>query len=360
MKRRGFLKGMVVIGGLAALGEPVFAVPKKVRIGVLAPSHCALPLAYAPGGGFFSRRGVSAELVFAEKIEDIVKGLATGDLAFGQITTPLAFAISAGNPKLPKMQLAATQILGTNGGILAVSTKTDVSKITHLKGKRIGVHSPFIMHSLILNLLMEKSGMDPAKDIEVKIIPMNEMATAIKESTVDGVINPEPLPTMLESKGLARTVLNTKMFWVDHPCCALTMKSTMLTSEKELVRNVTVASMEAGLTLDNRSLRPKAIAAVHASTPAYQQIPLALLLQAFSVERSDFYPFPFRSAGLVAVNQMKKQGLLKSDVDSGKLVANVFASEFALEALKEAAKSMAGASVPADIDREERFRISAI
>jgi len=358
MKRRSFLKGMLAAGGAAVVCGPVFAAPKKRRIGLLAPSHCALPIVYANETGLFAKHDVSADVVFLDKIEDIVKGISTGDLMFGQITTPLAFAISAGAPNLPKMQLTATQVLGTNGGILAVAANAAVTKTADLKGKRIGVHSPYIMHSLILNLLLEKSGLDPARDLEITIVPMKDMVAALKEGRIDGIISPEPLPSLMVSKGLGKTVLKTKMFWVDHPCCVLTANRAMLRNEKELVRNVTVASMTAGLTLNSSTLRPTAIADIHKKAAAYQQIPLPLLQQAFGEEQSDFYPFPFRSAGMTTVNQMKKQGLLAADVDAEKLVSDVFASEFALEAIREAAKAVKGGQVPAGIDREEKFRLS--
>ncbi|MBI4684036.1 MAG: ABC transporter substrate-binding protein [Nitrospirae bacterium] len=354
--RREFIGGMIAIGSMAFFKKSVFASSQKIRIGVLVPSHCALPVFLADERGILKKSGIQAEITLVDKMEDIVKGFAKGDFDFAQLTTPLTLAMSAGNPKLPNIPVGITQVLGTNGGVLAVSTKSDVRKLSDLKGKRIGVHSLFMTHSLILNLIFEKSGLDP-KDVTLKVVPMSEMVTALKEDQIDGFINPEPLPTLLENKGVSKTLLKTKMFWVNHPCCLLATKRSFIANEKNLVKDVTRAYMIAGLELNNQAFRNKAITEIHEKILPYKQIPLPLLLQAFGTDRTDFYPFPFQSSGVIVANQMKKLGLLQPDVETEKLVKDVFASELALEVIKEAASEVRGSEIPTSLNREERIRL---
>jgi ABC-type nitrate/sulfonate/bicarbonate transport system substrate-binding protein len=346
---------MAAAGGLALFGGKAFAAPGKTRIGVLAPSHCALPVLRAQGNGLFKKYGVAADVVFAEKMDDIVRGIAKGELEFGQLTTSMALAMGSGYPKLPKVAVGTAQVLGANGGSLSVSTKADVKKLADLKGKAIGVHSPLLVHSLILNLILAKSGIDPEKDMTVKVVPMGEMAEALKEGRIDGFINPEPIPTMLETEGIARTLVATKTFWVDHPCCVLAARKSFFEKEKGLVRDVTMAGIEAGLELDDPLVRKKAITDVYNATPAYQQIPLPVLLKAFDAQRTGFYPFPYRSAGLIVAEQMKARGLLGPAAEGEGLVAEVFASELSMEVFREAAKNVKGARLPSGLSRKEKI-----
>lgn len=358
LKRRDFLKGAAILGGAALFGKSVFALSKKVRIGVLAPSHCAMPVVYGQTLSLYKKAGIESTVVYAKDMKEIVKGLQTGDLDFGQIMAPLAIGITAGVQQFPKMPLAATQILGINGGVLAISAKHDIKKLTDLKGKTIGVHSPFIVHSLILDYILEKSGLDAKKDLTIKVIPMNEMAKALEEGAIDGFINSEPMPTSLEKKGLAKTLLKTKMFWLDHPCCVLTTRSTTLEKEKNLVADVTRATMVAGLILNREATRGKAISDIQKSAAPYQNIPLLVLLEACGTERSDFYPFPYKSSGVVIADRMKKGKLLDQQTDTDMLAASVFKSEFAMEIMKEAVKEVPGSKVPETISRHENISLT--
>lgn len=357
ISRRTFIRNIAATaGGLAFFGTSVFA-QKTVKIGVLAPSHCALPAVLAKTRGLFQKTGVSAEIVFLKDMPEIVKSLYEGALDFAQLITPIALGASAGNPKLPQMSLAVTQVLGVNGGVLAVAAGSDIKKLTDLKGKQIGIHSPFMVHSLILNLILEKSGLSPEKDIEIKIIPMNEMQRAIETNQIDGFIHPEPLPTFLENKGRSKSLLLTRMFWLNHPCCLLTCKHSLFDAEKSLVQDVTLACTAAGLELDSAVFRNKAVTDVHSSSAPYQQVPLPYLLKAFAPRRSDFYPFPFQSAGLVAARQMKKQGMLAPHIEEEKLVREVFKSEYAMEIMKQAVKEIQGAKMPPGLSREEKIQV---
>jgi ABC-type nitrate/sulfonate/bicarbonate transport system substrate-binding protein len=357
ISRRTFVRNAAVTaGGIALFGTSVFA-QKTVKIGVLAPSHCALPPVLANTRGLFQKTGVSAEIVFLKDMPEIVKGLHDGTLDFAQLITPITLAAGAGSPKLPKMSLAVTQVLGVNGGVLSVAAGSDIKQITDLKGKRIGIHSQFMVHSLILNLILEKSGLSPEKDIEIKIIPMTEMQQAIEANQIDGFIHPEPLPTFLENKGRSKSLLLTRMFWLNHPCCLLTCKHSLFETEKNLVRDVTLACTLAGLELDSAVFRNRAIADVHSSSAPYQQVPLLYLLKAFAPRRSDFYPFPFQSAGRVAARQMKKQGMLESHIEEEKLVQEIFKSEYAMEIMKQAVSEVQGAKMPPGLNRQEKIQV---
>lgn len=186
---------------------------------------------------------------------------------------------------------------------------------------------------------------------------MSEMGKALKEDQIDGFINPEPLPSILENKGLSKSVLLTRMFWLDHPCCLLCSRRSLFDNEKNLVKDVTLACMIAGLELDSVIFRTKAISEVHTEFAAYQKLPLPVLLKAFKPKRSDFYPFPFRSAGILVARQMKKEGLMAPEIDANKLISEVFKSEYAMDLMKSAVKEVRGAKMPPGLNREEIIKV---
>ncbi|MBF0452300.1 MAG: ABC transporter substrate-binding protein [Candidatus Magnetomorum sp.] len=356
--RRQFVKqAATTIGGLALLGPAnIFAQPKPVKIAIYAPSHCALPVVYAFHNELLKKNGVNAEIVYCSGMPDILKKLISGEVDFAQLMSPMVFQMHFGQMKLPQTSLAVMQFLGTNGGVLGVSAQSNIKKIQDISGKRIGVHSPLMIHSVILQLLLEKYGLDK-KNIQVLPIPMNQIREAIIQGKIDGFILPEPLPTLLEAQNISKSLLLTRMFWQNHPCCLLTTRKQFFDHNQQLMEDVSRATTTAGLELDNIALRKQVIAKTYDFNTPYKKIPLEHLQKAFMTRRSDFFPFPFLSAGYVIVQQMKKTGLLPKSVEPEALVKTMFQADFAMTIIKQAAALVPGISVPSKPERKEIFQI---
>ena len=357
INRRQFIKKLSGLSAILIKPSFIFAKQNIYKIGVLAPSHCALPVVLAKCSDLFKKAGINAEIVFANDMTDIVKGLSNGELHFGQVTYPISFAINSSSEKFPKFNIVATQVLGTNGGILGVHIDSGIKKLSDLKGKTIGVHSPFMIHSLILNVILEKSGLVPGKSVKIKNIHMSKLFEALKQRQIDAFINPEPLPYFLEQKGMSKSILPTRMFWLNHPCCLLCTNRNLYEKETNFVKDFTYATTVAGLKLDNPVLRKNAIFDVHKAFPVYNKIPLDYLLNAFKPRASDFYPFPFQSSGIIITNQMKKYSLIPSNLNNLELVKKTILSELSLEIIKKAKNEIPGTAMPPGLNRKEVIKI---
>ncbi|KPA09934.1 ABC transporter substrate-binding protein [Candidatus Magnetomorum sp. HK-1] len=356
--RRQFVKQAAAsIGGLAILGPTqIFAKASLVKIGVYAPSHCALPIVYAYHNNVLKNNGVNAEIVYCSGMPDIMKKLITGEIHFAQLMSPMVFQMHAGQMKAPQKSLAVTQVLGTNGGILGISSQSNIKKVQDLAGKSIGVHSPLMVHNLILTLLLEKYGLNK-NNINIQTVPMNQIRDALVQKKIDAFINPEPLPTLLESQKISKSLLMTRMFWNNHPCCVLTTSKKLFDSEQKMVQDVTRATTISGLLLDNIAFRKNGIAKIYDFKTPYQKIPLEYLQKAFKPRKSDFYPFPFLSSGEVIIQQMKKIKLLPEITSPKTLVKDVFQASFAMNIIKQAAAEAPGASIPSKPERNETFQL---
>ena len=356
--RRQFIKQTAAgIGGLTFLGPmQLYAKAPTVKIAVYAPSHCALPVVYAFHNGILKKNGINAEIVYCANMPEIMKKLISGEVHFAQIMSPMVFKMQAGQMNAPEKSLAITQILGTNGGILGISSQSNIKKIQDLSGKCIGVHSPLMVHNIILQLLLEKYGLSN-KNINIKTVPMTKLRESLIQKKIDAFINPEPLPTLLEAQKISKSLLMTRMFWRNHPCCALTTKKQLFENEQKMVQDVSRAISISALLLDNIAFRKENIAKIHNYKTPYQKIPLEHLQKAFKPRRSDFYPFPFLSSGEVIVKQMKKISLLPNEINATKIVRDVLQSDFAMKIIKQAASEAPGSSIPEKLEREEKFQL---
>jgi len=356
--RRQFVKHVAAtIGGLALTGpSTVFATSKPVKIAVYAPSHCALPAVHAFHNNLFKQNGVTVEIVYSSGMPDIMKKLVTGEVDFGQVMSPMIFQMHFGQMKFSQTPLAVTQVLGTNGGVLGISAKSKIKKIHDIEGKTIGVHSPLMVHNLILLLLLEKYGLNP-NNIQIKTVPMNKIRHSLTSGEIDGFINPEPLPTLMEFSEISKSLLLTRMFWQNHPCCLLTCRQTVFEKNRQMVEDITRATTIACLMLDNIAMRKPQIEKLYTFNTPFKKLPLERLQQAFQPRRSDFYPFPFLSAGYVIVQQMKKANLIPFELNTKVSVNSIFKSDVAMKLIAQAAGEVPGTSVPASAERKESFKL---
>jgi len=356
--RREFVKQVAAgIGGLAfSTVTTSYAQPKPIRIAVYAPSHCAFPAVYAYHTEIYKKNGINCELVYCDSMQIIMKKLINKEVEFAQLMSPMVFQMHFGQMKAPQTSLAVTQVLGTNGGVLGVATQSNINKIKDLSNKKIGIHSPLMVHNIILQLLLEKYGL--SKDnMQIIVVPMKEMKDALVQRKIDGFINPEPLPTLLESNHLSKSILLTRMFWKNHPCCLLTTRKEILTNDLTMAEDVTRATSMACLILDDVTQRKQAISRFYDFNTPYKVISLSNLQKAFMPRRSDFYPFPFISSGYVIIQQMKKMNLLPLTLNTESSVKDIFMVDLAMKMIKQASDQVPGSSVPSSPERDESFHM---
>jgi nitrate/nitrite transport system substrate-binding protein len=358
ISRRQFIKGTSVLTGAALLGVPFFEnrafaiATKTVKIGVLPPSHCALSMVHAHLSGAFKKNGLNAELVYASDMKDIALGLIRGELDAGQLISSSFFALNAGigpfagNP----VPLVSAQIGGTNGGAVVVRGDSPIKGPKDLVGKKIGVHHPLTVQFLIVKTLLRKYNIDPAKDIQTKVLPMSDMIGSLKKGEIDCFINAEPLATVAKANAVGKDLMLTAKIWYKHPCCAVTMKKDFFEKNRELATALYLSTLQSGIELNNNNSRQGALDKIHAGSAPYGKIPLAALKSAFAPERSDFDPFPYQSAGKVLLGMMMENGVLPKGANIEKMISESFLSDFSRKL-----HATLGQTPPQENSREEKI-----
>jgi len=356
--RRQFVQQIATtLGGIALSGPSVlFAQPKPIKIAVYAPSHCSLPIVHAFYNNHYQKNGVNIEIVYCRRMSEILKKICSGEADFAQLMSPMIIQRHTNQIIEQQTSLAVTQVLGTNGGVLGISSQSKIKRIQDLVGKSIGVHSPLMVHYLIMQLLLEKYGLTQ-NNVHIKTVPMHQIRQALEKGQIQGFIHPEPLPTLLESQKISRSLLLTRMFWHNHPCCMLTCRKRFFDKNQQMIEDVTRATTISCLMLDNIAMRKIQIDKIYQKNTPFNKIPLARLQQAFSSRRSDFFPFPFLSAAYVVVEQMKKSNLLPKTTHVKATARDIFQSDFAMGIFKQVASLVPGTSIPPGLEREESFKL---
>jgi nitrate/nitrite transport system substrate-binding protein len=324
----------------------------RLKIGVIAPSHCALSLVHASLSGKFKKNGIDAEIAYLPDVQNIAKGLISGELAAGQIMSPVFYAINTGSGpfKGSETPLVTAQVGGTNGGVLVVGKDSSIKLPKDLSGKSIGVHSPLMVHSLLINALLKRNNIDPVKDVNTKVINMSDLVQALKDGKIEAFINPEPLGTVAITKGVGRELMVTKNLWPKHPCCVIAVRKDFYRGDPDTVEALYTSSLESGLTLNRVDTRDEALALVNKDSKPYSQIPLKTLQLAFLPGRSDFDPFPYKSFGKAVMIMMRDYKILAKTVDIDKVASDTVLSDLSRKVL-----GRLGGDPPRENNRQERI-----
>ena len=106
LNRREFIKKATLAAGTTALFQsPVArfgsymaraAAPLQIRIGVMSPSACSLPVVQAFKAGYYRKNGIDASIVYMRDTAAIATGLMTSEIHLGQLPAPLFFMMNAG------------------------------------------------------------------------------------------------------------------------------------------------------------------------------------------------------------------------------------------------------------------------
>ena len=325
---------------------------RTINIGTFGPSHCSIPIVNATLQNYFKKAGLHVNLINYPAMPLIAKDLVSGKLDFGQLIVPLVFAIHTGrNPLGIKEPMVISQIVGTNGSALMVKKGSGITSPELFKNKIMANHSKLSVHYLINRMFLETHGLDFQRDVNFKIIKLEDVVSAMQQGDVDTFVMPEPKNAVVETKGAGDVYLLSKYIWPNHPCCSLVTRKELYENDKELVTDVTRAVTQSGLYANQPDTREQIIDTLQ-SVPDFRfdTIPKDILKKAFTPGRSDFYPFPYQSTAMLIIEIMKKYDLLDASLDARKTAEQVFLSNLSRQVMLEL-----GADPP-----EENFRVEKI
>jgi len=333
--RRKFVQlggaALTTLGLTSGFPNIVAAIPKHVvKIGVFSPSHCSSPMLYADIAGYYKEQGVTIEIIYVDSMSKLANAIITGDLHFGQLMVPMAIAAHTGSGPFAQKNtpLVSPMWAGTNGGCMVVRDDSNIRLPGDLKGKRIGIHSRYLFHYLIIIELFERYGINPSKDVTLKIINMNDMIHALESDEIDAFINPEPISSAAVARGIGRDFILTKDLWFRHPCCCLATRKSLFENEPTLFKDVVSATLRSALELNETTNRDLRLKMIWDRIPVFQKLPLEVIQSSFTPGRSDFEPFPYQSSAKVVAKLLQKNGLMAETISAEKTVADIFLSDY--------------------------------
>lgn len=345
--RRRFLRAVGRGSAMAAIGSVLPIAPlqamaqergalekKDLKIGFI-PITCATPLIMAHPLGFYAKQGLNVEVVKTAGWALIRDKMINKEYDATHFLSPMPLAISLGLGATATPMNVAT-IQNTNGQAITLAMKhKDRRDPKSWKGFKFAVPFEYSMHNFLLRYYVAEAGLDPDRDIQIRVVPPPEMVANLRAGNIDGFLGPDPFNqrAVFEEAGFIHIL--SKELWNGHPCCAFGTSTEFIqkhpNSFAALYRAV-LTSAAMAREARNRELIAKVIA-----PQAYLNQPETVIAQVLTgkfadglgnvrvvPDRADFDPIPWQSMAVWMLTQMKRWGYLKGDVNYRQIAEKVF------------------------------------
>ena len=323
----------------------------KLDVGFV-PITCATPIIMAKPLGFYERYGLDVDVIktagwAVARDKSLNKEY---DASHMLTPMPLAMSMGAGSVAEPFIMPAVENI---NGQAIVLANKhKDKRSPKDWKGFKFGVPSEYSMHNFLLRYYVAEFGIDPDKDIQIRVVPPPEMVANLRAGNLDGYLSPDPFNqrAVWEEIGFIHTL--TKDIWEGHPCCAfatsLEFAKTNPNTYGALLKSLVDATQYSSVH-ENRKEIATAIAPknyLNQPIPVIEQVLTGRYADGLGEvqnvpDRIDFDPFPWHSMAVWILTQMKRWGYVEGDINYKKIAEEVYLAADASKAMSEL-----GVSVP--------------
>jgi nitrate/nitrite transport system substrate-binding protein len=358
--RRRFLKAVGAPTALAALSSlfPLAAATEafaqgagklektSLKVGFI-PITCATPIIMADPMGFYKKQGLDVEVVKTAGWAVIRDKTLNKEYDAAHMLSPMPLAISMG-VGAAATPYAVPAIENINGQAITLAMKhKDKRNPKDWKGFKFAVPFDYSMHNYLLRYYLAEAGLDPDRDVQIRVVPPPEMVANLRADNIDGFLAPDPVNQRAVFDGVGFIHLLSKELWDGHPCCAFAASKEFINTNPNtyaaLLRSIIEATAYA-----QKAENRKEIAGVIA-TPNYLNQPVTVVEQVLTgtfadglggvkkvPDRVGFDPFPWDSFAIWILTQMQRWGQIKGDVDYQKIAKDVFLATDAARLMKEA------------------------
>jgi nitrate/nitrite transport system substrate-binding protein len=213
-------------------------------------------------------------------------------------------------------------------------------------GFKFAVPFDYSMHNYLLRYFVAEHGIDPDKDIQIRVVPPPEMVANLRADNIDGFLAPDPVNQRAVYDGVGYIHTLSKDIWEGHPCCAFAASREFVTQMPNTYRALLKSIIDATAFARKPENRKQIAAAI---APAnYLNQPVTVVEQVLTgtfadglgnvkkvPDRIDFDPFPWHSFAVWILTQMKRWGQLKGDVDYERVAREVYLATDAARLMTE-------------------------
>ena len=337
---------------------------KKIKLGFIPLTDCA-PLVAAKELGLFAKYGVDVELSKEASWANVRDKILLGELDGAHCLSSMPLSVYTGIGGKAGSEMKIAMMLNFNGQAITLSKdfcglvgykETNkvagaVKKVQSRKEVTFAMTFPGGTHDIWLRYWLAATG--APKNVGIITIPPPQMVANMRVDNMEGYCVGEPWGGVAAAQNVGFTHIATQDLWSDHPEKALVVNSNFAKNDKEELKKVMKAIIEAQKWLDNLGNRKKA--AQWLTKPYYVNAPLAVIearllgssdlgcdlgVQKYKGNYMVFYkngtvPMPKKVYSYWFLAQYVRFGLLKSEPNYAQIAEKLVLDDLYAEVAKE-------------------------
>jgi len=340
------ISSLVPFGALEAMAQEKGPLEKTdLKIGFL-PITCATPIVFAGAADFYAKEGLKVTLQKTAGWAIVRDKVLAREFDASHMLSPMPLAITmgAGSSAVPMVMPVMENING-NAITLAMRHKNNRDP-KNWKGMKFAIPFDYSMHNFLLRHYLAEHGLDPDKDVQLRVMAPPDMVANLKSDNIDGFIVAEPFNQRAVYENIGFIHALTSEIWDNHPCCAFASTGEFARQNPNTFAALVRAIMRA-TQFAHKPENRKGVAQMIA--PAnYLNQPVTVVEQVLTgrfadglgkvrdlPNRIDFDPFPWQSMAVWMLTQMKRWGYVKGDVAYKDIAERVYLATDARKRMQE-------------------------
>jgi len=337
---------------------------KKIRLGFIPLTDCA-PLVTAKELGLFAKYGVDVELSKEASWANVRDKILLGELDGAHCLSSMPLSVYTGIGGKAGSEMKIAMMLNFNGQAITLSkdfcglvgykeigkVAGAVKKVQSRKEVTFAMTFPGGTHDIWLRYWLAATG--TSKNVGIITIPPPQMVANMRVDNMEGYCVGEPWGGVAAAQNVGFTHIASQDLWSDHPEKALVVNSNFAKTDKDDLKKVMKAIIEAQRWLDDLGNRKKA--ASWLTKPYYVNAPLAVIearllgssdlgcdlgVQKYKGNYMVFYkngtvPMPKKVYSYWFLAQYVRFGLLKSEPNYAQITEKLVLDDLYAEVAKE-------------------------
>ena len=256
-----------------------------IKLGIIPLTDCA-PLVIAFEKGIFKKYGLNVQISKEASWANVRDKLLTGELQGAHCLFGMPFSVYTGVGGNPGSELPIAMMLNNNGQCITLSKEfcgkvapRDISSVSaavrELSATRELTFAgtfPGGTHDTWLRYWLAASGVDQNK-VKIITIPPPQMVANMKVGNMDGFCVGEPWNQVAVKQEAGFTHVATQDIWKNHPEKALVLNKDFSVNQRDDLKKLMKAILEASIWLDDLNNRDEAAEII--GRPSYVNAPAA-------------------------------------------------------------------------------------
>jgi nitrate/nitrite transport system substrate-binding protein len=357
-QRRAFLKAVGASTALAAIAQffPLSATKsiaqetsklEKTKLNVgFVPITCTTPLLLAHAMGEYQKEGLDVNLArtpgWAIVRDKLVN--AEFDATHLVLAMPLTMTMGIGSPAV---NTYVSSVQNVNGNAITLHVKHKNRRDPKdWKGFKFGIPHEQSMHAMLLRYYLAEHGLDPDRDVELRVFPPPDSVANMAAGNLDGMLFAEPWGQRAVFEGIGFLHLLTRDIFNNHPCCVLSVTDKFITESPNSYGAMFRAVVRATEFADQTENRKKVAELL--APAAYLNQPQTVLEQVLVGRYADglgsivdvpdrigFKAFPYESTAVWLLTQLRRWNMVPADINYQAMAKKVFLATDAGKRMRE-------------------------